>query len=139
MLHLMSVTKMSQPPKSPKKCERTQNVMLKGVSSFLKQLTIASVTASLYAMTFVAFVSLCATLALCCDPIHLGKVPSRIMPVLAHVTNVPQEGYIPIIHAKKSARVPDLACGFSKTVAIAFGGMTIAIYLISWFFRYFTN
>ena len=112
---------------------------LKGVSWFFKQLTIANVAASFYAMTFVAFIGICAPLALCYDPIYWGEVPFRTKPVLAHVTNAPQEGYIPIIHAKKSARVPDLACGFSKTVAIAFGGMTIAIYLISWFFRYFTN
>ena len=130
---------MSRPSKLSKKREKTQNVTLKGVSCFFEQLTIASAAASLYAMTFVTFIGLCAPLALCCDPVYWGEVPFRIKPVFVHVANVPQEGYIPIIHAKKSARVLDLACGFSKTVAIAFGGMTIAIYLISWFFRYFTN
>ena len=99
---------MTRPPKLPKKCEKTQYVTLKGGSWFFKQLTIASAAASLYAMTFVAFVGLCAPLALCCDPIYWGEIPFRIKPVLAYVTNAPQESYIPITYATKSSRVADL-------------------------------
>ena len=84
------------------------------MSSFFKQLTITSVAASLYAMTFVAFVSLCAPLALCCDSIYWGEVPYRTKPVLAHVTNVPQEGYIPITYTKKSSRVAIRRLHFQK-------------------------
>ena len=87
---------------------------LLGVSSFFKQLTITSVAASLYAMTFVAFVSLCAPLALCCDSIYWGEVPYRTKPVLAHVTNVPQKGYIPITYTKKSSRVAIRRLHFQK-------------------------
>ena len=107
---------MTRPPKLPKKREKTKNVTLKGMSWFFKQLTMASVAASFYAMTFVAFVGLCAPLALCCDPIYWGEVPFRTKPVLTHMTNVPQEEYIPITYATKSSRVADLRafkkCGY---------------------------
>ena len=58
---------MTRRVKKPKKCKKTQNVMLENVYWFSKQLTIASVAALLYAMTFVTFVALCVPLALCCD------------------------------------------------------------------------
>ena len=113
MLHLMSVTKMSQPPKSPKKCERTQNVMLKGVSSFLKQLTIASVAALLYAMTFVTFVALCVPLALCCDQ------SSRVVNLTYSLSE-------------------SVVMTFGSAV-ITFGSVTTLLYLLTWLFRYFTK
>ena len=130
---------MTRPPKSPKKCEKTKIVTLKGVSWFFKQLTIASVAASFYAMTFVAFVGLCGPLALCCDPIYWGKVPFRTKPMLSHVTNVPQEEYVPITYATKSSRVADLTCELTKSVVITFCAITGAICLVSRLFHYFTN
>ena len=65
---------MVRSTKSPRK---TKNVTLKSVSLFFKQLTVASVAASFYAMTFVVFVGLSAPLALCFDPIYWGETPFR--------------------------------------------------------------
>ena len=104
---------MTRRTKLPKKCEKTQNVTLKDVYCFFKQLTIASAAASLYAMTFVTFVGLCAPLALCCDPIYWGEIPFRIKSV-----NAPHESYIPITYAAKTSRVADLTYSFSKSVVI---------------------
>ena len=113
---------------------------LKGVSWFFKQLTIASVAASFYAMTFVAFVGLYAPLALCFDPIYWVKTPFRSKPVLSHVTVVPQAECVPIsTYAKNSSRVADLTDYLSKSVIITFCAITGVIRFISQLFHYFTN
>ena len=130
---------MTRPPKLPKKREKTKNVTLKGMSWFFKQLTMASVAASFYAMTFVAFVGLSAPLALCFDPIYWGETPFRSKPVLSHVTNVPQEEYVPITYATNSSRVADLTEDLSKSVFITFCVITGVICFISQLFHYFTH
>ena len=128
---------MARSPKSPKK---TENVTLKGVSWFFKQSTVASVATSFYAMTFVAFVGICAPLALCFDPIYWGETPFRSKPVLSHVTGVSQAGYLPIsTYATNSSRVADLTDDLSKSIIITFCTITGVIRFISQLFRYFTN
>ena len=85
---------------------------------FFKQLTIASVTTSFYAMTFVAFVGLCASLALCCDPIYWSEVPFRTKPVLAHVTNVPQESSARLGSARIQLELEVFQHGSAQLVSI---------------------
>jgi hypothetical protein len=131
-----SYVKMVRSTKSPRK---TKNVTLKSVSLFFKQLTVASVAASFYAMTFVVFVGLSAPLALCFDPIYWGETPFRNKSVLSHVRKMPQAEYVPITHTANSSRVADLTGDLSKCVIITFCVITGVICLISKLFRYFTN
>ena len=104
---------MTRRVKKPKKCKKTQNVMLENVYWFSKQLTIASVAALLYAMTFVTFVALCVPLALCCDQ------SSRVVNLTYSLSK-------------------SVVITFGSAV-ITFGSVTTLLYLLTWLFRYFTK